>query len=235
MNLCARRLLALIAKTLCAVILPFYASSATAVTIDDFSVGPITVTRDGAAAASASQTGLDNAHVIGGARDIIVGENGNPGQSLTIDTSQRELQFDTPTGSGLGYFEVTYGSAASPLNADLTEDGSSFFRLDFATDGLHTGRYRLLVDSNGSFQQASQATITKTVLPSGRVIMRHAFSGFPSSVDFTDIDRIQLDFFRIPVGEIDLLTFATAPEPNSIALIAVGTSALLRRSRSPKR
>ena len=86
MNLRTTRLLALITKTLCVVSLPVYANSAVAITIDDFTVGPITLTRDAATAVSASQTGLDMAHVFGGSRDLIVGESGNPGQSLTIDT-----------------------------------------------------------------------------------------------------------------------------------------------------
>ena len=118
------RLLALIAKTLCAVSIPLYANSAVAITIDDFTVGPITVTRDAATASSASQTGLDIAHVLGGSRDLIVGENGNPGQSLTIDTSLQQLRFNSLVGTTNGYFNVTYGSAASPLNVDLTADGA---------------------------------------------------------------------------------------------------------------
>ena len=92
-----------------------------------------------------------------------------------------------------------------------------------------------MVYSNGSYQQASQASISKTVLPNGRVVMRHEFGGFPAAVNFTDVDRIQLDFFRLSAGEMVLLNFATVPEPNSIALIAIGAPVLLRRIRNPKR
>src|SRR5262245_54244715 len=87
-------------------------SVAPAVTIDDFSVGQIEVSRTGTMAATALQVGLDPDHVQGGSRDISVGEFGGVVQTLVVDTAASELRFST---SSTGYFQITYGSAAAPL------------------------------------------------------------------------------------------------------------------------
>src|SRR4051794_833571 len=101
------------------------AMPALAMTIDDFSVGPVVVSRVGPSAATAMQSGLDPAHVLGGGRDIVVGDSGSGDQSLAIDTAARELRFNI--ASGLGYFHITYGSAAQPLNVNLRAGGANSF------------------------------------------------------------------------------------------------------------
>jgi hypothetical protein len=128
-----RRLPALFVSTISTLTLLAAADQATAVIIDDFSVGPVTVTRDGATAATSTQTGLDPGHVLGGNRNIVVGEFGASSQSLTIDSALRELRFTAPTGGG--YFDLEYGSEAQPLNIDLTADGSDAFLVEFAGPG----------------------------------------------------------------------------------------------------
>jgi hypothetical protein len=223
----------------CALLLALAAARpATAVTIDDFSVGPITLTRTGATAAAAQQTGLDPNHVLGGARDITVGASGgDAGQSVTIDTAARQLQFTIDTS--LGYFDLVYGSMAQPLNVDLTADGSDAFRIDFSKTGSHISLQRLSVFTAGAdgTLSGSNSNVLKATLPDGRVRVEYPFSAFPG-VNFSAVERIGLGFVRVSNADDPvILGIVTVPEPAASTLLAVGAVALCRcrRLRSPQR
>src|SRR4051812_20390135 len=72
---------------------------ASAIIIDDYAVGPITV----AGPSVQTQSGLDPAHVLGGSREFSVGQSGS-GSMLSIDP-QTGL---TLQSSGTGYFDIKY-------------------------------------------------------------------------------------------------------------------------------
>src|SRR4051794_38588920 len=151
------------------------AVAAIALTIDDFSVGPVVVSRVGPSAASALQTGLDPSHVLGGGRDIVVGDSGSGDQSLAIDTAARELRFNI--SSGLGYFHFTYGSVAQPLNVDLRAGGGNSFQIEFGA-GFNTtlDRIRVFTASGESASGSGTAGATQIPLPDGRVLSIVPFS-----------------------------------------------------------
>jgi hypothetical protein len=202
-----------------------------ALTIDDFSVGPVVVSRVGPAAAIALQTGLDPAHVLGGGRDIVVGDSGSGNQSLAIDTAARELRFNI--ASGLGYFHITYGSAAQPLNVDLRAGGANSFQIEFGAGSIADLNFISVLSSSGeSFTGAGRSGTTSTPLPDGRVLANVPFSTLDPQMDLSSIQRMELEFFRLPtnVGPI-VKSFTTVPEPSVAGLVVAGVLMLAGCSR----
>jgi hypothetical protein len=212
-----------------------------AIVIDDFSVGPITVTRTGAMAATAQQAGLDPNHVLGGGRDIVVGQFGLAGQSLTVDTALQELQLTVPAVNDRGYFDLMYGTTAQPLNIDLTADGSDAFLVEFAGPGGHVSLNWLRVSTSsgeGVLGGGNMGTTT-TALSDGRILVEYPFSAFSGAPDFTSVDGIRLEFFRLSAFSGPVLrSITTIPEPATAVLVgAAALSQALRRDRrgSPQR
>jgi hypothetical protein len=209
-----------------------FCHSLLAATIDDFSVGPIAVQRNGSLAATALQAGLDPIHVIGGAREVVVGEFGASIQTLTVDTDLRELQFSAPTGGG--YFDLLYGSEAQPLNVDLTADGSDAFLVEFAMQGgfVTLNFLRVFTSSGeGALGGGNPGTI-RTDLPDGKILMEYPFEAFSNSPDFTNVQRIELGFHRLSTvdGPV-LLSFTTIPEPGAMALLGIASLPFIWRLR----
>jgi hypothetical protein len=113
------------------------AGATEAVTIDDFSVGPIVINGSGAVG---SQTGLDNAHVIGGNREIRLESAGQ----AQVETMKGRFHFTTATGS-LGYYKMMYG-LNQPLGVDFTAHGHDRIRYRFI-DGGTAGIFWTYVNS----------------------------------------------------------------------------------------
>jgi hypothetical protein len=216
-------------------------SSLSARVIDDFSVGGTTVTGSGAPATLQTQAGLDPNHVVGGGRNISVGGAGANVQTLTIDTGAGELKFLTVADatSGRGYFDVTYGTAANPLNLDLTSGGANAFY--FVTKWILGG---VLFDQPPNFfnviTAAGESTSSVdnirggivTVLGDGRRQVVVPFSAFTPKFDATKVLRIELDFLRIQQGsEFTLSAFRTVPEPGTVMLLAVAMVGGICRTR----
>src|SRR4029077_9345325 len=96
--------------------------SASAVTIDDFSVGPFSLPGPGA---TETQSPLDPAHVFGGRRDIFVGSAGTA-SGLEIATSTGLMTFSS--GQSRGYLTLDYGLVpTTPVN--LTAGGHDRLRI----------------------------------------------------------------------------------------------------------
>jgi hypothetical protein len=202
------------------------ASAASAITIDDFSVGPIEVSRTGSVAATAVQSGLDPSHVLGGGRDITVGEFGTSGQTLIVDTALRELQFSP--GSSSGYFQVNYGSMAQPLNVDLTAGGSNAFLFHFIYNvpnfptSLPPSSIRVFTATGSGFTALNHSGGSITMLPDGSRRARIPFSTL-GNLDLTAVQRIEFELFRVSPGtEFVLKAIATVPEPSCLALFTLG-------------
>jgi hypothetical protein len=154
-------------------------------------------------------------------------------QTLNIDTGAGQLKFLTGAGPGLGYFDITYGTAASPLNLDLTSGGANAF--SFITKWDVGG---VLLDQPPNFfsvftaagQSAASVSDVRggivTVLPDGRRQVLVPFSAFTPQFDPTKVLRIELDFVRIAQGsEFTLGGFGTVPEPTGIVLAFVASVA----------
>jgi hypothetical protein len=206
---------------------------AAAVIIDDFSVGPIVVERTGPTAATASQTGLDPAHVVGGSRALSVGYDGNPGQALTIDAALGELRYTVPTAHG--YFSVTYGSEAAPLNLHLTADGHDRLLLEIGSGSTSLNRVALFT-ANGSASIGGGHFVTSVKpLPGGGSALLIPLSAY-GTIELTSVNRISLEYFRLPAGELVLRRLATVPEPSATTLTAVAAASVgLQRASRRKR
>ena len=203
--------------------------------IDDFSVGGTTVVGSGAAATLQPQVGLDPNHVAGGGRNISVGGSGASVQTLNIDTGAGELRFLTGAGPGLGYFDITYGTAGNPLNLDLAAGGANAFY--FVTKWEFGG---LLYDQPPNFfsvftaagESVSSVSSVRggivTVLPDGRRQVVVPFSAFTPQFDPTNVLQIQLDFVRVANDSLFMLgEFRTIPEPGAGLLCIVAVIGLV--------
>jgi hypothetical protein len=98
-------------------------SPVTAITIDDFSIGAITV--DGPTG-TVTQNGLEGSHVVGGSREISVERVGNRAQ---VDAQAGQFQFSA-TSNDYGYFLLRYG-VGEPLGRDITVGGHDRLRFRF--------------------------------------------------------------------------------------------------------
>jgi hypothetical protein len=214
-------------------------SVASAVTIDDFSVGSIEVARTGTTAASAQQTGLDPLHVLGGGRSFSVGAFGGSVQRLVVDAPAGELRFATDTN---GYFQITYGSLAEPLNLDLTATGSNafLFHITYAVPNtplalIPGNTFRVVTSTGTRFGSMTAANIVAQA--DGSRLIRVPFSSLSGQGDFKMVQRIEYELFRVPPGShFTLRKFATVPEPSTgILSILAGVTygrRTLRRFRS---
>ncbi|MEZ6068660.1 MAG: hypothetical protein R3C10_00020 [Pirellulales bacterium] len=117
-----------------------------AINIDDFSVCPITVSRTGSDPAEALQTGLDEHHVLGGQRGILVGEAGSETQTAVVNSAAGVFEFSTD--DSFGYLDLLYGTDEKPLNIDLTADGSTAFVLYETDSDVRSAILNIYVDSS---------------------------------------------------------------------------------------
>jgi hypothetical protein len=217
-----------------------------AVTIDDFSDGSIVLTKTTSSTVTSHQTGLNPAAVLGGGRNIAVGEFGEIGQSMTIDALAGEMRFHTPSG-GHGYFQIDYGTASEPLNFDLTADGANAFLMHFAFNpplGSFPGRpfayppnsLRVVTSTGTAFADLVGAAVTTTVLPDGSYLARIPFSAFGNQVDLSAVNRVEFEMFRLS-SQTSLLLFATVPEPATswllVAAVLITRGDFIRRRRAP--
>jgi hypothetical protein len=174
-----------------------------AIVIDDFSVGPITVTGPSIQA----QTGLDPAHVLGGSRSMDVGRFGS-GSVLAIDPTSG-FNFSS---TGWGYFTLKYDLTAGGAGTDLTAGGHDRIRLRFGevqTPYTLFGLY-LTLPPNSSSNGIS--------LPIQSfwddLILEVPYSAFPASP--TMAQNLSLDVGRNPAGAsfvIESITTAGTPIP----------------------
>ncbi len=185
-----------------------------AVLIDDFTIAPIVVERTGEAPGMASQSNLDSSRVVGGARLILVGTTGIPGQRIEIGNGR--LSAIVP--EDLFDAEITYGTAESPIGARLISDGSNSFRFELPSSGFINGSITVVsgeASGAGHFQQTGGDAVT---VP---------FSSFPDEIDFADVTSLTLDVNRSQ--GFAMSNFRTVPEPcDSLMLFLISSTTLIR-------
>lgn len=195
------------------------APAAGAVIIDDFEVGAFQVVRTGPNPGSGEQIGLDPAHVLGGGREILVGENGSAVQTLTIDAPAGVLRF-TPSAS-FGYFEISYGKPGHFINANLAAAGNAFL-LEFGNSApLPLSRFEVHTSVGVHNFSATQTGATVSPLPGGGFRSIVPFSLLGPNANLTNVQYLRMEFLRVPVGtELVMRHFAVIPEPGGLALLA---------------
>jgi hypothetical protein len=215
---------------------------ARALTIDDFDVGAISVSRTGATVATAAQTGLDAEHVVGGSRNIRVGPFGSAVQTLTVEAALGELQFSST--SQHGYFDITYGADAAPLTIDLTAHHANGFLLNFGPGSFTSLNFIRITSATGTSASGGGALGSlKFPLSDGGMLLVVPYSTFSGAADLTSVQKISLEFVRLPpTPGVTIRNFSTVPEPRGVALTAMvaafwrtirGRSLARQRRRNP--
>lgn len=201
-----------------------------ALVIDDFRQGAVDWTLSGNYSSS-SQTalfdGLDPAHTIGGSRRVY-GSTLNTGH-LQVVTDPGYFQFDAT--ASWGYFDLTYGSTANPLAANLLADGSDAFLITLpeVTPGLWRGSYQFGLTTPTSGRIFNLASPLYALNGPGDI--RIPFSFF-SGLDLTNVSSIWIDATRVePTYRIRIGSITTVPEPTTSVLIVFGLVTGLRIRR----
>jgi hypothetical protein len=223
-------LLAIAAFSICPVV-------RAAITIDDYSVGPITVTKTVQnAGASALQSGLDPSHVLGGSRSINVGGSGGlVGQSLTINSASERLVFTVPQGSdSYGYFDIGYGSLANPLNLDLSQSHKALQIIMLGTPARMPGIALYSAHGIGgpSIFHPDASVVSR---PDGAVVATFPMSSITigAGFDISAITHVNLGVGRYHSSgsPLQILDFSVVPEPTNFALTAIGVALIYRPRR----
>ncbi len=197
------------------------ATTAPAVVIDDFTVGPQNVLLQDQSS-DLSQTSLSGDHVLGGRRGVDLWGNGGS-TSLVIDTTNGGKAI-VDVADGWGYLALTYGTTENPLNLNLAAIGHDTIRLRYRISSVSgttyvPGWYRV-------YGTGQQIDIPFANTASDNII--EVISSIPASNDLTDIDKIEVNILRIPAGTtIELIDIITVPEPTFALLLL--TPMLLRR------
>ncbi|MCA9231169.1 MAG: hypothetical protein KDA57_10980 [Planctomycetales bacterium] len=191
---------------------------ASALVIDNFGDGDLSLTAFSLSGETAIQGGLDTSSVVGGVRRAHAGTLSGGNATLDIDSTGELFEFHAV--SSFGYFNLAYGTEA-PLHVDLSADGADAFELDFThvTPGLFRGTYSMnLGSSSGS---AVRYFAQELFALNGPGIVRIPFSDFPN-VDFTEVLEISVNAVRVEPGyEISLGSIRTVPEPASACIVAL--------------
>jgi hypothetical protein len=208
------------------------ATDASARVLDDFRQGLAFMIGGDMQLKSFQQSGLDPSHAVGGTRDITI-------YNIVVVNILPMYQYAAapqpiPTGrSGFpnGYFTLEYGES-TPLNVDLTADGSNFVQATFEGGTGERGFPAILANTTLTIASldGSGALLTKTVPFNGSytvydsvAIARIPFSQFSS---LNNVQKIVFQSSAIPRTEqyrhgFTLSQFVTVvPEPATLALIA---------------
>lgn len=189
------------------------------VLIDDFSEGPITVTRTGGAY-SETQTGLDANRVIGGSRLFEFEQFGAEVQTATVGGGTLQLtSTPAPGGSTLVYFALMWGSDTKPLGIDLKADGGNRLHADIVA-GYPP---RLYLGSPGGLESRGDFDANGDIF----------FADLLGSADLSNVSWISLATGRSLGYEIGALQ--VVPEPATLVLAAAAGAAIALWRRRDRR
>jgi hypothetical protein len=216
----------------------FLAASAFALTIDDFSAGPLDVTiTESIPYYIGAQEDLPEEAVIGRVRTHKTALEGpfdsGTGARIYIDTIAETYRFSTSVNMEANGMSYGFGYGPDdPLNLDLSEYNS--FRLDVISLSL-TGIVSITMTSGVNEDRLShdfhRTTIPATNTPYSLVI---PFSAFLAGIDFSDIDAIRLGSGGPAGFDLTLGGIYVVPEPTSsvLSLFAFGFTVCTMRRRA---
>lgn len=198
--------------------------SAHAILIDDFTTGP-----DSQSVKSGTNFFQENGSMLGGDRVIQLEVIDNPlNVSLAVDISNgfnsisEGPKLTSQPGVGWGYTapsQNTYGTF--DLNADFS--GQDHFALSF-DNNEHAMSGTVLI--NDTYNQSANFNVTDSQNPFEVDVNFAAFSG---SVDWSHVHQIAVVFSDPAANDFTMTKVEAVPEPASMAALAIGAAALLRR------
>jgi hypothetical protein len=206
------------------------AQHASAIVIDDFSQGGVTLSDAvGGGSAADLKTGLDPAHTIGASRYVTFNalqiQSGATGQvTVQVDPAAGVLRYSPDTGLTAANFAVEYGNTSlgqPPISLDLLADGADRFRFDFdATQGQSFFIDFLANSANGASAYVYKQIPVSSAPFSFDITFAEILSNIPT-LDLSHITRITFGTgngnFR---GTFALSSVSTVPEPSSFFLMS---------------
>lgn len=208
--------------SMCAVV------SASAITLDDFSEGPYSVTLQ----SGSDYKGTAAANVPGGVRTTFFDVLSNPEDEfvtlavvpgLSVSSTGKRARTTTVIAYGFDEFGGT-----NDLNMNL--EALSAFEFNFLSNAQALAMtVRVWSNSGGEQSEVSMS------VPGGRnnIAFTQAvpFSQFSGSADFTDVDQIVVELINEPDGTFGIGSFGVVPEPATIVGIGLALVGLSRSRR----
>jgi hypothetical protein len=204
------------------------------VVIDDFASGDYNNTVTGSSMIAEAVRG-PFAGILGGWRDSLVLHTGGPQNVQAVVVGGRQyLNSDTETSGALflqydgndGESETDLVQTNGIMSPAANLAAENAFRLDFpAVNGGPLGPLTLSITVTTG---AGSFTHTGSVANGVGVVHTVAFSNF-SGANFADVRRLDFAFRGSQATDFTLDQITAVPEPSTIAALAVGGLALLRR------
>ncbi len=198
--------------------------------IDDFSVGSVNLSSTNGFNARQTESGLSTAHVVGGVRAIDFTNTSQYGTtSMNLGSDRLYLNY---TGSTSNYIYLMYhaGQTSFPstgLNIDLTDFVA--LHIEFSQLAYTQSAQLHLTDHWGNAKVSTKVLhagggTTLTFTPADFT------SGYPSNLHTIWVYFGGSKYTSSPITTgIEQILLVTVPEPASIALLGLGSVALLRR------
>lgn len=191
------------------------------VTVDtfDYTVAPAGVYIQGGQ--TNNDTMLPTDETIGGARYLeVFGNFGAVSVSLNYDVAVGQCAYSSDSGYD-GSFRLTYGYVTA-LNADLSESGQNDrFRFAFTAINAGTG------GSNDTFEiqvtSGAGADVATSVIdwPAETGFFDMAFTSFSGTVDWTDIDKIDITVDGQTAADVMIDSIGVVPEPATASMLGL--------------
>ncbi|MFK7789596.1 MAG: PEP-CTERM sorting domain-containing protein [Phycisphaeraceae bacterium] len=207
-------------------------TSASAIDIDTFLDDPSQIVASQSASGVPSQLVINTPHALGGQRELIA--NSGVGDFGTLGIVGDGLLQYANTPDSAGSLELEYQTGG----ADLTDGGSStgfLFTIAFADAPVD---YEIEVRDGISSVSSFFGTFPTGITGNGdEQVVYIPFSSFVGGgADLTDVNEVII--FLTPNNDLlgadlSISSFSTGvPEPSSLALLALGGLAMMRRRRS---
>ena len=208
-------------------------ASAHALMVDDFITGSY---NSGAFSAGSTQAWTASADSIGGIRytDLTITSNPFGGDAKTrvitspgiLDVST-DADVDTNFLLGYGYANSSTTSASNQLNQNFSS--SPIVEVNFRTNDVAQPVVVTLYTNSGA------SSFTRTLSVGGGITsanpQSYLFDFTSDAANLGDVDGISIFFDPTPGGDFSLNYIQTVPEPASLAVLAIGGAAMLRRRK----
>jgi len=208
-------------------------ASAFAAPVDDFLTGSY---NSGSFTSGSVSAWVNAGGALGGIRYSNLAITANPfigdAKTRVITTPgilevSTDTEVDTAFKLGYGFASLSSTPASSPLNLDWS--ATSLLDVTFRTNDLAQQVTATIFTNGGA------SSFTRTLNIAGGITsafpQTYSFDFSTDAASLTDVDAVTFDFDPAAGGDFSLTSINTVPEPMSLAVLAIGAAALLRRKK----